>query len=1248
MRWFARQERNAVTSGRRVEWTAFGIDYTESDGSDVIPRAIIEPALVQWADEGYAVERDARWHVPWDAAYQLIAHADNRIDVDVYGIPKPIELAPRLLSRGSLTDPDFVIATAGWVDGNGRVVDGVTLLGPVATVGDRKGLLPNASWELLKRVVAFAQRSDEERDERSQRLAWGEIRRLALAAGARLDDFLYRTVVLSPDRLKIGLRRYEGTGARVIEVVPGFEGCPDAWLAAFDGQTTVRDRYDLSTPEGIVQVVVKPEVCTVLEQIRRMPGRRVTGARAEAFITNPFAALGEAASQVIDADQFEAERERAGLIFDRFTAYVDRNSTGYPVELGLQIESGSGPASQSLRQPLTFDEAQRFVASVRASLEAGNQLCVWKEFEFDLLGNVDLELQTLDQALAQVAAHGSETQRSEVTSNTVYDLSNYSQRIDGIGEEKPYASPYIARKDEGGGWFPDNLVDIVELPPAKPGEDPRYVPLTVPEVKKLEERVRAAQAAGASTIRIPGVEDEIPIADLKEVLDTFARAHADAERGTLEDAIRENSKRKLRKGLLIKPNIATVDYFEQRRNTLLTRPDDLQLPRTLKPGVQLKQHQLEGVAWLQHLFRYSPWDCRGAVLADDMGLGKTLQILTLIAWAHEQDAQLPPALIVAPVALLENWHEEARKFLREDTLLISEIYGDTLAGWRVPKEDIDEQLRRDGLVKFLRPGWVGRAKIVFTTYETLRDLEFSFAAEKWSILVCDEAQKVKNPNALVTRAAKKQNARFRVACTGTPVENTLADLWCLFDFVQPGLLGALNEFGQLYRRPIEAKTEDEKARIEELRELIKPQLLRRLKADVAKDLPKKLEVENCKSLPLSAAQRALYAQAVGQFGRRMEPGAVTPFKNALGLLHYLRLICTDPKPHGLASFRIEPLAAYRTRTPKLHWLLQVLKDIQARDEKALVFCEFKDIQRLLRHYIEEELRYVPDIINGDTAAASKSEQSRQKRIRAFQESPGFGVLILSPLAVGFGVNIQAANHVIHYTRTWNPAKEDQATDRAYRIGQDKDVYVYCPVVAAADFKTFDVKLDELLRHKRSLAQDMLNGSGDLSATEFDLGEVAPPGTSGIKPRALTFDDVLRMQSRYFEAYIAALWSRQGYPKVTLTPASGDGGVDVVALQRKEGELIQCKTSQSTGRELGWEAIKDVVTGEAAYRAQYRGIQFLKVCVTTQSFNSGAHRQAQLNQVRLIDQVALEALHSQYPMTLEDVERVLYADAVMAR
>ena len=232
----------------------------------------------------------------------------------------------------------------------------------------------------------------------------------------------------------------------------------------------------------------------------------------------------------------------------------------------------------------------------------------------------------------------------------------------------------------------------------------------------------------------------------------------------------------------------------------------LERPEGLRSAVELMRHQVEGVAWLQHLFRKTASRCRGAVLADDMGLGKTLQLLTLLAWAFERDPNLPSALVVAPVSLLENWAKEAEKFLTPGTLPLLVAYGDELARLRVPRQSVDEQLRKEGLVKFLNPGWRDGAKLVLTTYETLRDLEFAFAAVKWSVMVCDEAQRIKNPNAITTRSAKKMNVLFRVACTGTPVENTLTDLWCLFDYVQPGLLGALNAFGERYRRPIEAET----------------------------------------------------------------------------------------------------------------------------------------------------------------------------------------------------------------------------------------------------------------------------------------------------------------------------------------------------------------------------------------------------------------------------------------------------------
>jgi hypothetical protein len=508
-------------------------------------------------------------------------------------------------------------------------------------------------------------------------------------------------------------------------------------------------------------------------------------------------------------------------------------------------------------------------------------------------------------------------------------------------------------------------------------------------------------------------------------------------------------------------------------------------------------------------------------------------------------------------------------------------------------------------------------------------------------MVCDEAQKIKNPSALITRAAKKQNVKFKIACTGTPVENTLADLWCLFDFVQPGLLGALNDFGHRYRKPIEAETQEEKARIDELRSKIRPQILRRTKEHVAKDLPKRITVDACRALPLSQTQRVLYGQAIEQFKRRNDPNSVTPFKNHLALLHYLRLVCVDPRHYGFTEFRPEPLRDYQKRSPKLGWLLSQLKQIRGQGEKAIIFCEFRAIQRLLRHYIEEAFEYTPDIINGDTSSAAGHVRSRQKRIKDFQDKPGFGVIILSPLAVGFGVNIQAANHVIHYTRPWNPAKEDQATDRAYRIGQTRDVHVYYPVVKADDFVTFDVKLDRLLERKRELSRDMLNGAGDVEPRDFDLRDMIPSEVEAEPEKQLTIDDALHMRWDYFECLIAVLWQRKGFRNVYRTANSHDDGVDVVAVG-SHGELIQCKSSMADRTSLGWEAIKDVVVGEAAYRVRHPGVSFRRICVTNQSFNENALRHAALNDVELVGQRQLRHLLEHYPVTLFDVENVLYS------
>ncbi|MBB3473501.1 DEAD/DEAH box helicase [Sphingomonas sp. BK345] len=1036
------------------------------------PTGVAAAALLEeLEDEGLATTVEEGRCIGWRELYAILDDTERAADLAVLNLPESVFAAPRLVSRGSLTDSGFAVAIDGWLDGDGRIIHGARLHGGTLEIDGVPHLLPPAAWRLVDRVASFGRRGPDERGEGAQRLAWGAIRAEALAVGAALDDFLFRTVVLTPDRLQIALRRSDRLG--LVEVEPWFEGAPTHWLQAFDRSAQVRDRYDLVTPDGVVQVMVSPEVGTVLRELKRMPGRRVAGERAQAFLVNPIAALGPDAAEVIDQEAFEAAKEEAGISFDRFAAITPE--THGDGALGLLVTSGTGERIETSEISLSDEDALEFVARVEDHLARGLQLCSWDDFEFELDGDSTLHCAALRRAVGRRAA-------SLISHGQIYDLSGYSDRVDGIGEERPFYSPHIARKSDDAGWFPENLVPIIGWNDPSTGE-PGSAPLTDGVAERLRTDVEEARRTGAAAVQVPGCPVPMPVREAEAILKAFGRVRVEAEAGTLDPA-RASPSRK-RPTLILKANIEQVDYREERLAALSAPPGPPRLPAGLREEVRLKDHQLKGLAWMQHLFSLAPDRCRGALLADDMGLGKTLQILSLVARAREDDPATPPALVVAPLTLLENWREEAEKFLLPGSLKILTAYGDTLSGLRVGKSSVDEQLRREGLVRFLRPDWRGDADVVLTTYETLRDLEFSFARERWSIMICDEAQKIKNPNAAMTRAAKKQQAVFRIACTGTPVENSLVDLWCLFDFVQPGLLGALNEFGSTYRRPIEAEGDADRAKLEELRTLIEPQILRRMKSEVAADLKAKLVDEASRRLPMSVPQRGLYVGAIEGFRREAgRPGA------HLGLLHRLRLICSDPAQTEEAG-AYDAVDAYRARSPKLDWLLSALAEVRERGEKAIVFCEFKAVQRLLRHYIREAFAIPVDVINGDTSAAAGAADSRQKRIRAFQDAPGFGVIILSPVAVGFGVNMQAANHVIHFTRTWNPAKEDQATDRAYRIGQRRDVFVYYPTVAADDFTTFDMKLDELLERKRALAGDMLNGTGEIGARDFDVEELRP-------------------------------------------------------------------------------------------------------------------------------------------------------------
>jgi Holliday junction resolvase len=1181
--------------------------------------------------------------LPWDEVYNALNTPEGAKELSILSIPPIRPLVPKLRSEGSLTSEDFSIGVDGWREGEALDRDDVSCVGALAYIGDEQALLPRASYRVMLMIRQFY--DEDARSTEFNRRFWGAMRQEAVQAGAVLDQFLYSNVILTPDKLTIELQRNTPAGVGVVEVEPWFAGAPENWIQHFDSFSKVRDLYEIPTREGIIQVVITPKVKAVLQAIKAMPGRRVAGALGERFVTNPLATLGGAAEGVIDPEQFERARDEAGIVFKRFAARVTVDDDDVPTEVGLQLQSiGEEAAWSEFERFGEASELRRFISDANTRLGTGNELYHWRGHDLQMLGDTRRELETLTLAYSEWTKH-----RIRIRYADVSDLARYSPRVEGIGVQKPLLSPYIKRETawddlqdkEGGKPVKSVVVNL----PTKSGA-PVSTVVTPADLKEVESRIRKAKEAGLPSITWP---DTDTVVDVVEAESTVEAIRDNWEQGGFADGPetrtgRAPPKSDGRKELLLRANVESAQYREDRAQQLKFDPTrSPTLPSSLL--ATLKDHQAIGIAWMQNLIEQAPRYCRGAILADDMGLGKTLQLLTVIATSLEQRNDPRPVLVVAPVSLLENWKEEAERFFRPGTFSMLTLYGDDLTSLRADLASLDEQLVRDGLVRFLRPDWLGAHKVVLTTYETMRDLEFSLAAIHWSIMVCDEAQKIKNPTAMVTRSAMKQNVNFKIACTGTPVENSLADLWCLFDYVQPGLLGGLNEFGARYRRPIECEGDpDALARIDELRGIIDPQILRRTKKDVAKDLPPKVIVEEAQNLPMSAYQKKLYANALDAYRNRGDAGSADNFKNVLGLIQFLRRVCTDPKEVGKNVFVPLALADYRERSPKLDWLLKTLRDIKGRGEKAIVFCEFREMQRMLVHYIEDVFRYRSDVINGDTTTSSKHEQSRQKRIRAFQAKPGFGVIILSPVAVGFGVNIQAANHVIHFSRSWNPAKEDQATDRAYRIGQTKPVYVYYPVVRAQEFKSFDVKLHELLEYKRSLSGDMLNGTGNILPNDFD--DVVDVGRTVFEDR-IDLDEALRLQPDYFEALVAALWTKKGFKTVVRTPASNDDGVDVVAKTQKQGELIQCKSSSTLGWELDWDAVKDVVTGHAAYRLRYPGTNFRLLCVTNQFFNEKARRMAELNDVGLIDQKGLKALLEEYRIVMQDLEKFLFGRELAA-
>ena len=559
---------------------------------------------------------------------------------------------------------------------------------------------------------------------------------------------------------------------------------------------------------------------------------------------------------------------------------------------------------------------------------------------------------------------------------------------------------------------------------------------------------------------------------------------------TAKEEEQEESKER-KKTLLIETNQDEVrsTYVEQARQA--GKGDHawkFQPPAALSPSCRLDPYQKTGVEWLQRCSQIPGRS--GVLLADDMGLGKTLQLLTFLAWAIESGffpdlsyARPPyrPILITAPLILLENqtWEQEMKRFFTEKGnvfLPVLPLYGPELKSYRRKDLAGNEGMLGRPILDLDR---IRQHRVVITNYEALRDYEFSFAYHPegqslWSIVVSDEAQEFKTPNSRVSHAIKKMQPKFRVACTGTPVENRLLDLWNIFDAVQPGLLGSAQQFASRYESNSESTLP-----IADLKQTLlyeKPHafMLRRSKDEVLKLPPKHEHRLVCSMSPEEVEQHRLMSEGMGAAGKP---------KQKLALLHDFARLYQHPVLLHASGDELSSQELKRGSS-KLRRIVELLHEIEKAGEKALVFARHKDVQRMLARVLGEEFDTPVRILNGDTPTAARSRNggalTRRHMLDEFRERTGFGVIVLSPFVAGVGLTLVEANHVIHYGRWWNPAVEAQATDRVYRRGQTRPVNVYLPILEDASGKipqSFDQLLDLLMTGKEALATRTLSKEG---------------------------------------------------------------------------------------------------------------------------------------------------------------------------
>ena len=477
------------------------------------------------------------------------------------------------------------------------------------------------------------------------------------------------------------------------------------------------------------------------------------------------------------------------------------------------------------------------------------------------------------------------------------------------------------------------------------------------------------------------------------------------------------------RGLPIVPSAAPAKYVSSLESYLEKEP--VQIPEKLK--LKLYAHQVEGLRWLQFCYHFG----LGCLLADDMGLGKTATVISLMAWASIPNL---PVLVVCPTTVLANWLRELDRACPSLKVVL-----------------------HHGSERLVQPDSFLIADVIVTSYGTAREDVALLSQIGWNMVVLDEAQKIKNPESGVSKACRQLKGRCPVAMTGTPFENRPLDLWSLMDFVEPGFLGTRKEFDQQYSDPMR---NGDKGAITRLEQSLRLFMLRRLKREVWADLPDKIEIDQ--PVMMTASEADLYRQVVSEAKKEAQSRGILT-----NILTPLREICCHPSLKD-ASWNGDPARS----CGKYQRLVSIMEGIIEANEKVIIFTSFLGMLDILESDIPSRFNIPVFRIDGGVPA-----EKRQPLVDSFSAVHGSAAMLLNPQAAGLGLNIVAATHVIHYNREWNPAVEDQATDRVYRIGQTQRVMVHYMFYV----QTVDQIISDRLFEKRDMAGRLVFPSGDKDA-----------------------------------------------------------------------------------------------------------------------------------------------------------------------